>query len=110
MVTIKKIKWSFGAILGLDWLKPEYDDKTNSGIERSSFGFLSAKECWFEIRRTGKKKPIYSLFTYPIRNGFFTKLNTKLNNSKKIGEYNSPEEASNVAKSIIEELVESLIN
>lgn len=105
MTTIKKINWRFGGVLGLDWLKPEYDDKTNAGIERSSFGFLG-KECWFEIRRTGKKKPTYSLFTHPIKNRFFT----KANNSKKIGEYNSPEEASNVAKSIIEELVESLIN
>lgn len=106
MIT-KKINWKFGEVLGLDWLKPEYDEKTNAGIERSSFGYIGNNHySLFEIRRTGKKKPIYSLFTYPINNRFFT----KANNSKKIGEYNSPEEASNVAKSIIEELVESLIN
>jgi len=100
---IKKIKWRFNSIEGLDFLKPDSDTMTNAGVPRSSYGIINNK-IWFEIRREGKKKPKYTLFSFPIPNENFT----RGNNSKKLGEFNSPEAAAVRAQEIIDEFVVTL--
>lgn len=99
----KKIEWFLSSIEGLDFLKPDYDTKTNAGVPRSLYGIINNKS-WFEIRREGKKKPKYTLFSFPIPNENFT----RANNSKKLGEFNSPEAAAVRAQEIIDEFVVTL--
>lgn len=91
----KQIEWHFTGIEGVEWLKPESDTMTNAEVPRSSYGIVNNRS-WFEIRREGKKKPKYTLLSFPIPCEHFT----RGNNSKKLGEFNSPEEAANRAQEI----------
>lgn len=108
---VKKIVWRCGNINGLDFLKPENDDKPNEnedtthlGISRSTYGCIN-DSFQFEIRREGKKVPKYVLLSFPIQFEYFT----RANNSKVIGEFETPEEASQKAQDIMIQFVSSLI-
>ena len=99
---IKTIEWSFTGIEGLDFLKPDSDTMTNARIPRSSYGIVN--NVWFEIRREGKKKPKYILLSYPITAENFT----RANNSKRLGEFETPEAAAEKAQEIFNKFVISL--
>ena len=101
----KTIIWKFREAIGLDWLKPEKDQNTNAGVPRSSFGYIN-NITWFEIRREGKKSVKYILLSYPISTEHFT----RANNSKRLGEFQTPEAAAEKAQEIFNEFVNSLID
>jgi hypothetical protein len=61
---------------------------------------------WFVVRKVGVKNPKFVLLSYPISNPNFT----RANNSKVLGEFETPELAQAKAQEIFDEFVNSLIN
>ncbi len=87
-------------------MKPKKIQWQDDAHAKNEINGIINERAWFFVRKVGVKTPKFILLSLPITSEYFT----RANNSKVLGEFETPELAQVKAQEIFNEFVNSLTN